>query len=187
MTFRDSLDISSGIDVEHVEKWLGWSGVTELAQCGSGSSFAAKIVWPSESAFSASWAAARTGARSLCSRTSFSEAGQRLLDSLEVGENEFGVDRLDVVFRRDRALDVHHIGSANARITWQIASASRMWARNLLPRPAPSLAPFTMPAMSTNDTVAGMILAEPKILASTSSRGSGTPTTPTFGSMVAKG
>ena len=33
-------------------------------------------------------------------------------------------------------------GSLNARITWQIASASRMFARNLLPSPAPSLAPL---------------------------------------------
>ena len=78
-------------------------------------------------------------------------------------------------------------GSVNTRITWQIASASRMCARNLLPSPAPSLAPFTMPAMSTKDTVAGSVLAEPKMSASTSSRGSGTPTTPTFGSMVANG
>ena len=45
--------------------------------------------------------------------------------------------------------------SSNTRTTWQIASASRMLARNLLPSPAPSLAPLTIPAMSTNDTVAG--------------------------------
>ena len=40
--------------------------------------------------------------------------------------------------------------SVKARSTWQMASDSRMLARNLLPRPAPSLAPLTMPAMSTN-------------------------------------
>ena len=44
-----------------------------------------------------------------------------------------------------------------------------------------------MPAMSTNSTVAGRILAEPKTSASFGSRSSGTPTTPTFGSMVANG
>ena len=77
--------------------------------------------------------------------------------------------------------------SANTRTTWQIASASRMFARNLLPSPAPSLAPLTMPAMSTNDTVAGTIRAEEKSLASASSRGSGSGTTPTLGSMVANG
>ena len=77
--------------------------------------------------------------------------------------------------------------SANTRTTWQIASASRMLARNLLPRPAPSLAPLTMPAMSTKDTTAGTVLTEWKTSASWSSRGSGIGTTPTFGSMVANG
>ena len=79
------------------------------------------------------------------------------------------------------------LGSRNARITWQIASLSRMLARNLLPSPSPSEAPRTIPAMSTNDTVAGSCLAEPKMSASVPRRGSGTPTTPTFGSMVANG
>ena len=78
-------------------------------------------------------------------------------------------------------------GSVNTRMTWQIASLSRMLARNLLPSPAPSLAPRTMPAMSTNDTVAGMIFCEPNTSASFASRGSGTPTTPTLGSIVANG
>jgi hypothetical protein len=78
-------------------------------------------------------------------------------------------------------------GSSNTRMTWQIALASRMFARNLLPRPAPSEAPLTMPAMSTKDTVAGTILSEWKISASVPSRPSGSGTTPTLGSMVANG
>ena len=41
--------------------------------------------------------------------------------------------------------------------------------------------------MSTKLTVAGMMRSELKIFASTASRGSGTPTTPTFGSIVANG
>ena len=41
--------------------------------------------------------------------------------------------------------------------------------------------------MSTNRTVAGTIRAESYSLASSASRGSGTPTMPTFGSMVANG
>ena len=56
--------------------------------------------------------------------------------------------------------------SLKARMTWQIASDSRMFARNLLPRPSPSLAPRTMPAMSTKSTVAGRMRCEPKISAS---------------------
>jgi hypothetical protein len=44
-----------------------------------------------------------------------------------------------------------------------------------------------MPAMSTNETTAGTTLAEANISASTASRGSGSATTPTLGSMVANG
>ena len=72
-------------------------------------------------------------------------------------------------------------------MTWQIASASRMLARNLLPSPSPSEAPRTMPAMSTKDTVAGRIRSLPKTSASCSSRASGSGTTPTLGSIVANG
>lgn len=74
-----------------------------------------------------------------------------------------------------------------ALTTWQMAWHSRMWARNLLPRPSPLDAPATRPAMSTNSTVAGTTLLVSYILASMSSRSSGTGTIPTFGSMVAKG
>ena len=77
--------------------------------------------------------------------------------------------------------------SRKTRVTWQIAADSRMWDRNLLPSPSPSDAPRTMPAMSTNSTVAGSTLAESNSSASRGSRSSGTPTTPTLGSMVANG
>ena len=78
-------------------------------------------------------------------------------------------------------------GSVNTRTTWQMASLSRMAARNLLPSPSPSEAPFTMPAMSTKVTTAGTISRDANTSASRSSRASGTATTPTLGSMVAKG
>ena len=68
-----------------------------------------------------------------------------------------------------------------------IASDSRIFAKNLFPSPAPSDAPFTIPAISTKETVAGKICSEVKIFANVASRESGTPTTPIFGSMVAKG
>src|SRR5487761_2529993 len=77
--------------------------------------------------------------------------------------------------------------SSKTRTTSQIASASRMAARNWLPSPSPSEAPRTMPAMSTNVTVAGRIRSDPKISAKSSRRASGTATTPTLGSIVAKG
>ena len=79
------------------------------------------------------------------------------------------------------------LSSWKTRMTWQIASLSRMLARNLLPSPSPSLAPLTMPAMSTKSTVAGMTFCELNSSASSPRRASGTPTTPTFGSIVANG
>ena len=47
--------------------------------------------------------------------------------------------------------------------------------------------PLTSPAMSTNVTGAGTIRAESNISASFASRGSGSGTTPSFGSIVANG
>jgi hypothetical protein len=44
-----------------------------------------------------------------------------------------------------------------------------------------------MPAMSTNDTVAGTTRSLENMSASTCSRASGRETTPTFGSIVANG
>ena len=67
-----------------------------------------------------------------------------------------------------------------------MASTSRMWERNRLPRPSPWAAPLTRPAMSTNCTAAGMIVFVRLISASAYSRGSGTLATPTLGSTVAK-
>src|SRR5579871_3976973 len=73
------------------------------------------------------------------------------------------------------------------RTTCAIASTSRMLARNLFPRPSPCEAPFTMPAMSTNSTVVGTTFSGCAMSASCPRRGSGTGTTPTFGSIVQKG
>src|SRR5690606_39121016 len=73
------------------------------------------------------------------------------------------------------------------RTTWVIASTSRIWARNLLPRPSPLAAPATRPAMSTNSTVVGSTRCGLTISASAFRRGSGTGTTPTFGSIVQNG
>ena len=78
-------------------------------------------------------------------------------------------------------------GSLKKRTTSQIASVSRMLAKNWLPRPSPWLAPSTKPAMSTNSTVAGTMRAGWSISARRFRRASGTGTTPTLGSIVAKG
>ena len=73
------------------------------------------------------------------------------------------------------------------RTTCRIASHSRMFARNLLPRPSPFDAPFTRPAMSVNSTVARITCALFDISASTSSRLSTTSTIALFGSIVQNG
>ena len=52
---------------------------------------------------------------------------------------------------------------------------------------APLTTPATSPAMSTNSTVVGRTFSGLAIEASTSSRGSGTGTTPTLGSIVQNG
>ena len=73
------------------------------------------------------------------------------------------------------------------RTTCAMASTSRMCDRNLLPSPSPFEAPATRPAMSTNSTVVGTIFSGCTMPASVCRRGSGTGTTPTFGSMVQNG
>ncbi len=77
--------------------------------------------------------------------------------------------------------------SSKQRTTCAIASVSRMLARNWLPSPSPFDAPATRPAMSTNSTVAGITFCGFAIAAITASRGSGTSTMPTLGSIVQNG
>ena len=62
-----------------------------------------------------------------------------------------------------------------------------MFAKNWLPRPSPLLAPFTRPAISTNSIAVGTTFAAFTNGASFSNLSSGTPTTPTFGSIVQNG
>ena len=73
------------------------------------------------------------------------------------------------------------------RTTCAIASTSRMCERNWLPKPCPSEAPFTSPAMSTNCTAAGIVFAERDSAESACRRVSGTSTIPTDGSIVQNG
>ena len=65
--------------------------------------------------------------------------------------------------------------SSKQRTTWTMASTSRIWDRNLLPKPSPLYAPRTRPAISTNSMVVGVIFSGLYISANTSSRGSGLP------------
>ena len=65
-----------------------------------------------------------------------------------------------------------------------MASTSRMFAKNLFPNPSPLLAPFTRPAISTISICVGTILSGLTSVANLSRRGSGTFTSPMFGSIV---
>ncbi len=147
----------------------------------------AMIGVPASSAASASLAAATTGPSSFLPLASFSSRGMAFSTVCRSA-------RISSVWMVEMSLagltspsTWVTSSSRKTRVTWQIAADSRMCARNLLPRPSPSDAPRTMPAMSTNSTVAGRIRADPKSSASLGSRSSGTPTTPTFGSIVANG
>ena len=79
------------------------------------------------------------------------------------------------------------LSSSKQRMTWIMASHSRMLPRNLLPKPSPLEAPFTSPAMSTISHVAGTMRPGCTISASLVSRSSGTVMTPRLGSIVQKG
>ena len=113
--------------------------------------------------------------------------GEALFDGVEVGEQELGVDDVDVVDGVDAAGDVDHLGVGEAADDVQMASVWRMWLRNWLPRPSPLLAPSTMPAMSTNSMVVGTMELGLTMVTMRSMRSSGTGTMPTLGSMVQKG
>lgn len=116
----------------------------------------------------------------------FLHARDATLDGLKVFQLQFVVDDFLVAHRVYRAVDMHHVRSSKQRSTWIMASVSRMFAKNLLPRPSPFDAPLTRPAMSTISTVAGTMRCGLTIAASLFKRSSGTLITPTLGSIVQK-
>ena len=68
-----------------------------------------------------------------------------------------------------------------------MTSVSRMFDKNLLPRPSPLEAPLTRPAISTKSKVEYWIFSGLTILASSRSLLSGTGTIALFGSIVQNG
>ena len=67
-----------------------------------------------------------------------------------------------------------------------MASTSRIFPKNLFPKPSPLLAPRTKPAISTISICVGTILLGFTSLANLLKRSSGTSTKPMFGSIVQK-
>src|SRR5699024_11693543 len=62
-----------------------------------------------------------------------------------------------------------------------------MLLKNLFPNPSPLEAPFTIPAISVNSNVVGIVFFGCTISVNTSNLLSGTSTMPTLGSIVANG
>lgn len=82
---------------------------------------------------------------------------------------------------------MHHIGVAKHSGDLADGIGFPNIGQELITKPFPWEAPFTIPAISTKETVAGKIFAELNISASFFRRGSGSGTTPTLGSIVANG
>ena len=135
----------------------------------------------------ASFAAAKTGTFSLIVLTSFSRRGIAFSKVCRSAKQSSVLIVSISFFGLTSPSTWTTSPSLNTLITWQIASDSLMFAKNLFPSPAPSEAPLTIPAISTKETAAGKIFSEVKIFARTANLVSGTPTTPTLGSMVANG
>jgi len=102
----------------------------------------------------------------------------------EVGEHQLGLDRLDVGDRVDRVGDVRHIAIVEAAHHMRDPVDLADVPEKLVAEPSPLETPFTSPAMSTKVSRVGTISADFASFASVSSRGSGTATSPTFGSMA---
>jgi hypothetical protein len=113
--------------------------------------------------------------------------GDALLEAFEVREHQFGLDRLGIGDRIDLVVDVLDVVVLEAAQDVDDGVHLADVAEELVAEPFALDAPRTRPAMSTKPSWVGMILALPAMAASLSSRGSGTPTLPTFGSIVQNG
>ena len=108
----------------------------------------------------------------------------RLLDGLQVGQDHLGLDGGDVR-AQGFCTSPWSVGDVlvpgKRSVTRQAPRPQRSVREELVCEPLPlGRALEAMPAMSTNSTVAGRILADAKISASLPRRSSGTATTPTL-------
>ena len=115
--------------------------------------------------------------------------GQGDLGRLQVGEHELGVDGFDVRKGLDLAFDVGDVVGVGLEASDDVEDGVDLAdvGEELVAQPSPSEAPRTMPAMSTRRSEAGTTFCVGMCSVMASSRGSGTATTPTLGSMVQKG
>ena len=176
------------VDVEHVDERLGGQQV-QLAQRLEVEAGRRRRVAPALSTLERLARPRRPWWRlPLASRTSFSSRGSAFSTRLQVGQDQLGVDRLDVVGRVDPAVDVGDVGV--------LEHPDHLADRVGLADVGQELVAQTLPLGGALDDAGdvdegdrrGMILRRARqSRPSTSRRGSGTPTTPTFGSIVANG
>ena len=161
----------------------------DSSRSGSRSTPAEDSVRPLSKMDRALWTAASTGARSLLQPGLLLQPGQRLVDGLQVGQDQLGVDRLDVVLAaRPGPRRAPRPGRRRRGSPGRSRRPRGCWRGTCCPGPAPSLAPRTMPGDVDEATPSP---ARPsragRARPARRSRASGTPTTPTFGSIVANG
>mmetsp|Transcript_12130 Transcript_12130/g.35043 ORF Transcript_12130/g.35043 Transcript_12130/m.35043 type:complete len:283 (-) Transcript_12130:91-939(-) len=109
--------------------------------------------------------------------TSFSRSSSRMISRSRTGSTESST----CVAMSPSAV------SSKVRTTWKMASVAEMWERKALPRPSPSAAPLTRPAMSKMVRYAGTSFFGFHMSHSLRHFGSGTSTLASVGSMVQKG
>jgi hypothetical protein len=112
---------------------------------------------------------------------------QPLLDALQIGQHQLGLDGLGIGDGIDAALHMGHVAILETAQDMGDGVDLADIGEELVAEPLPLDAPFTRPAMSTKVMRAGMTCFDLAISASLSSRGSGTATSPTLGSIVQKG
>ena len=145
------------------------------------------VVPPSSSARAAVAAATRRGAV-LAEPRLLLQPGQRLVDGLQVGEHQLGVDRLDVVARRDLAVDVHHVrvgeGPHHLADRAGVADVGEERVAAALPL---RRAPHQTGDVDERHRRRDDLLRAEDLGELVQAAASGRPTTPTLGSIVANG
>ena len=179
------------VDVEHVEERLGGEQV-QLAQLGPGRcprpAAPAYSVVPPSSSSRAAFGRGDRGGPVLAELGLLLQPRQRLLERLQVGQDQLGVDRLDVVGRaRPCRRRAPRSGRRRRARPGRSPRRRGCWPGTRCPGPGPSTRRGPGRRCRRTTPAPGTIFCESNISASLSSRASGSPTTPTLGSIVANG
>ena len=115
--------------------------------------------------------------------------GESYVDSLIKFLKKKKLSEINIFEIEDKSFEQEFLKALkDANVTVNIfKSPMFIFERNEFPRPSPSEAPLTKPAISTKSKTAGIIFSEFTILFNSSSLLSGRGTMPTFGSIVQNG